>query len=305
MTYSAIPSRSLLRVRSSLLPAFLLGLCAAGFPVSAGAATAPAACARITHGSGGAPHITVTSDGNTLSASGETLTGVPEAQSADLADAASVLLLAAVTGHHNAACSDWLETEGKVAESALAASHALSLSWTGVSVHHGSQITAAGAVSLTLKAGSPDAQATLSVRNVSYSGISIAPVLPASAAAQFSLPASELASLMAATAGKPANLPAVHVTIRSLTAQRETVTLSGNGRATLTGSNDSASASGHLEVTDIGTLTDRMREAGQTKVAAALILARLVSHHSGSANTWDTTWEGGVLTVNGVPLPLK
>ena len=286
--------------------ALCLTLCTA---TSLHAASVPATCATIRHGgngSGSLDNIVVTFPGNagTLTATHQTVTGGGDSAT-DLADASSVLLLAALTGHHNAACSKWLEDQGDAAQSQITAGHALGVSWNGVSTRHATTRVSFDSAKLSISKDGANAAASLAFSGVTTSGIEAPSLMPSSAQANFSLPASELANLMAATAGKVASLPAVHVTIRSLTAHRDTVTLSGNGRATLTGEHDSASASGHLEITDISTLIDKARQDSQMKVAAALIMARLVSHKNGNANTWDTTWQGGVLTVNGVPLPLQ
>lgn len=274
------------------------------------AATVPAGCASIHHdgADNGAAfdHVVVTFPGNggTLTATHETLSGAGESATG-LADASSVLLLAALVGHHNAACSQWLENEGNAAEAALQAGHGLNVSWSNVSARHATLRIALATTSLAISRQGSDAGASLSMTGVTTSGVEAPSMIPQSAQAVFSLPADELAGLMASTAGKLAQLPAVHVTIHSLTAKRDTVELSGNGRATLTGQNSSASASGHMEIKDLSSLIDKARQDSQTKIAAALIIARLVSHKSSGSNTWDVNWEGGILTVNGVPLPLK
>ncbi len=277
------------------------------------AASVPAGCATIHHenadnGDDHAvfSHITVTfpGDSGTLTAAGQTLTGTT-GSAGDVADASSVLLLAALTGHHNAACSQWLETEGQMAQSSLAAGHTLKLAWTSVAVKRGTLHVSMAGAGLAINGAGSDAKADLTFSGVATSGTTATSLLPSSAQASFSLPVNELASLMAATAGKASQLPAVHVTIQSLSAKRDTVELSGNGRATLTGEHESASASGHLEIRDIGTLIQKAQQDSQTKIAAALVLARIVSHKNGDSNTWDTNWEGGILTVNGVPLPLR
>ncbi|MCH4090566.1 hypothetical protein [Acetobacter sp.] len=277
------------------------------------AASVPAGCATIHHqdaGSGGDhaafSHVTVTfpGDSGTLSATGQTLTGTT-GSAGDVADASSVLLLAALTGHHNAACSQWLETQGQVAQASLAAGHALHLVWTSIAVKRATLHVSIANAALTINGSGSDAKASLTFSGVTTSGTAATSLLPSSAQASFSMPTNEMASLMAATAGKSTQLPAVHVTIQSLSAKRDTVELSGNGRATLTGEHGSASASGHLEIRDIGTLIQKAQQDSQTKIAAALVLARIVSHKNGDSNTWDTNWEGGILTVNGVPLPLR
>lgn len=310
-----LSTHSLLR-RHSLwqMTASVLGFTAALWGAApAFAASVPAGCATIHHENAGSgedhaafSHITVTfpGDSGTLTAAGQTLTGTT-GSAGDVADASSVLLLAALTGHHNAACSQWLETEGKVAQASLAAGHALKLAWTSATVKRGALHVSMAGAGLAISGTGSNATAALTFSGVATSGTAATSLIPSSAQASFSLPTNELASLMAATAGKSTQLPAVHVTIQSLSAKRDTVELSGNGRATLTGEHESASASGHLEIRDIGTLIQKAQQDSQTKIAAALVLARIVSHKSGDSNTWDTNWEGGILTVNGVPLPLR
>ncbi|MFT8806572.1 MAG: hypothetical protein ABF876_17315 [Acetobacter aceti] len=310
-----LSTHSLLRRRSLWqMTASVLGFAAALWGVEpALAASVPAGCATIHHENADSgedhaafSHITVTfpANGGSLSAASQTLAGTT-GTAGDVADAASVLLLAALIGHHNAACSQWLEAEGQVAQDSLAAGHSLKLAWTSVAVKHGALHVSMANAGLAINGAGPDARAVLSFSGVATSGTAATSLIPSSAQASFSLPADELASLMAATAGKSARLPAVHVAIQSFSAKRDTVELSGNGRATLTGEHDSASASGHLEIRDISTLIQKAQQDSQTKIAAALVLARIVSHKSGDSNTWDTNWEGGILTVNGVPLPLR
>ncbi|WP_254454626.1 hypothetical protein [Acetobacter estunensis] len=274
------------------------------------AASVPAGCATIHHAAQTSAtgvtldHVTVTAGGASLQASRQTLSGPDNGSAQDLADAASVVLLSALVGRHETACSNWLENEGRLAEQQLEAGRKLAVAWKNVNVRRNTLNIRSDTAQLALATTGTNATATLSLSGVTTAGVDAPSLLPSDARANFSLPVSELAALMASTGGKAKQLPAVHVTINSLTAQRDTVTLSGNGRATLTGEHDSASASGHLEIQDISGLIDRARQDSQMKVAAALILARVVSHRSGNVNTWDTTWEGGVLTVNGVPLPL-
>ncbi|WP_243429739.1 hypothetical protein [Acetobacter sacchari] len=270
------------------------------------AAPPPGGCARISHdgGSGGAMthvHVSMDDGAATLDATRETYTGSDDS----VADAASVLLLSAFIGLHKSACSAWLEAEGKQAEADLADKQKLSVGWTGAHIRRHELQLGLGDARLSVSIDGTQANANLSMSGVSVTGVSAPSLAPQSAAAAFSLPLKDVATLMAATGGKPSSMPAVHVTINSLTARREQVQFTGHGVATLTGDVNHTSASGHLEVRHIKDLIDLARQDSQMRVAAALVLARLVSHRDGDVSAWDTTWEGGVLTVNGVPLPLK
>lgn len=301
------------RRREGLRVSALLVALTASAGVARAAPLTPA-CARIDFGKSQSQgsnttytHVALYDAGNegSLTATGEMLSGLDPADMEGVAGAASTLLLAAMTGHHTAACTDWLETEGRKVEAALGAGHSFSVSWSDVIIRHGNQQTTLAHAKLALAPQSDQTTATLTMDGITVRGIAAPSLMPTSASASFSLPQRELASLMAATAGKATSLPAVHVAIRSFAAQRDSIRLAGNGHATLTGNTDSTSAGGHLEVQDINTLIDHARQDGQMKIAAALILARMVSHSTTNGNAWDTTWEGGILTVNNVPLPIK
>lgn len=223
------------------------------------------------------------------------------------ADAASLLLVSAMTGHHNAACTDWLQQQGQSVAKGLKAGGTYDLAWSSAAISRGTAHVGIGSAHLKLE-GSTTAHtsaATLGLTGLSFRNVANQDLLPTTAHAAFSLPASELPALMAAIGGKAEQAPAVHVTISSFDAQRDTVQLKGNGTATLTGNVNATSASGHLEITELESLIEKARAAQQMKLAAGLVLARLVSHTQNGANVWNTSWEGGILTVNGFPLPLK
>ena len=95
----------------------------------------------------------------------------------------------------------------------------------------------------------------------------------------------------------------IHIHITDLNASRGDIALHGYGQATFTGDMRSSTASGHLEISHLDTLIALTRAERQMNLMAALVLARLVSHHTDTANTWNTAWKNDVLTVNGFPLP--
>lgn len=293
-----------------------LGFCASVVPLRAAQAAPPASCAVITHG---ATHdsaqgvtfenvtIRTPDGGNGLNAGKVTFTGASGEAGHDQSDAASLLLFSAITGQHTAACSAWLEQQGQTAAKALKAGGTYTIGWNSLALTKGATRITASSAHFKVE-GSTSAHtsaATLALAGLTYHEISSEALLPSSAEAAFSLPASELPALMAAIGGKSATAPSVHVTISSFDAARDTVHLKGNGTATLTGNVAATSASGHLEVSNLSALIDKARTAKQMKLAAGLVLARLVSHSQNDANVWNATWEGGVLTVNGFPLPLK
>lgn len=282
-------------------------------------AAPPASCAVISHGGVRSTGQSITLDATTLrTPDGSTSLTIKQMQFSantantaqslqDQADAASLLLLSAMTGHHNAACSEWLQRQGQNVATGLKAGANYALSWNTASIQRGTARVGLSAAALKLQGNTTahTSAATLSMSGLSFHNVANQELLPSSAQAAFSLPASELPALMAAVGGRAEQAPAVHVTISNFAAQRSTVHLQGNGSATLTGDVNATSASGHLEITNLETLIETARSAQQMKLAAGLVLARLVSKKAGDANAWNTTWSGGVLTVNGFPLPLK
>ena len=309
MKHNTIPSPAGLMLMS-------LGLCAAVVPLRATQAAAPpASCAVVTHGSAqdsahGVTYGNVvvrTPDGSSgLTAGKMTFSGGSADTAHDQADAASLLLMSAMTGRHNAACSDWLAEQGQAAATTLKAGGGYDITWNNAVLTHGTNRVSSSTAHFKVE-GSTSAHtsaATLALSGLSYQGISNEALLPSAADAAFSLPASELPALMAAIGGRSTPAPAVHVTISSFNATRDTVRMTGNGTATLTGNVNATTASGHLEVSNLEALIEKARTAKQMKLAAGLVLARLVSHTQNDANVWNTIWQGGVLTVNGFPLPL-
>ncbi|MDG6093756.1 hypothetical protein LOC54_01285 [Acetobacter sp. AN02] len=286
-------------------------------PVLAGSALAapvPGSCAVIRHdetrsaGTVVQKNVTVSLPaGPSLKASSLKVTGAKDAQSAsELADAASVLFLTAMSNHHVAACTDWLKAQGAATEAALEAGARPSFSWSALSVANGRlTIQAQSAAFSVSQADGGNAGAALSLNGLNIQGTTIPDLLPEQAQASFSMPVKELSSLMQAVGGRPSGEPVAHVNIDSFSASRGDVSLSGNGSALLTGSQDTAQASGHLEVAGLNTLISAAQSDSQTKLAAGMVVAKLVSHKSNGRNTWDASWKSGVLTVNGVPVPLR
>ncbi|OUI95659.1 hypothetical protein HK13_02200 [Acetobacter indonesiensis] len=281
-------------------------------------AAPPASCAIITHGGTQSSGHGVSYDSTTVRTpdGGTTLTvkqmhyvapSGDETSVQNQADAASLLLVSAMTGHHNAACSDWLQTQGEAVAKGLKAGGTYDLTWSGATIARGTAHVGIGSAHLKLEGSSSahTSAATLALTGLSFRNVANQDLLPSAAHTAFSLPSSELPALMAAIGGKAEQAPAVHVTISNFDAERDSVHLKGNGTATLTGNVNATSASGHLEITELESLIEKARAAKQMKLAAGLVLARLVSHAQGSANVWNTSWQGGVLTVNGFPLPLK
>ena len=283
-------------------------------------AAPPASCAIVNHGGKQVTDKNITYTSSTISTPdhktslsiGEMSYTISAAASAtdlqDQADAASLLLVSAMVGHHNAACSAWLKKQGQAIATGLEAGQSYNLTWSNASISHqktGISLSSA-ALSLSGKTGEGNAAASLAMQGLAYKNIANQDLLPESAHAAFSLPSSELPGLMAAIGGKTKEAPAVHVTISDLSAQNSDITLGGHGSAVLTGNVDATSAEGHLEIQNIESLIQKVRAIGQLKLAAALVMARFVSHReSDGGNAWNATWSGGILTVNGIPLPIK
>ncbi|MFT9066490.1 MAG: hypothetical protein ABF420_00400 [Acetobacter syzygii] len=225
----------------------------------------------------------------------------------DLAHAASLLLVSAMTGLHNGACTQWLMEQGQQVAASLKAGGHYDLTWSNATITHGMAHVAVATARYQMQGASAThaSTATLSMNGLSFHNVANQQLLPSAARATFSLPTSELPALMSAIGGRSTAAPAVHATISNFEASEGRIHLQGQGQATLTGNVAATSASGHLAITNLEDLIEKARTAHQMKLAAGLVLGRLVSHRSGEQNTWDTTWEGGVLTVNGFPLPIK
>ncbi|MBB2204359.1 hypothetical protein [Gluconacetobacter takamatsuzukensis] len=306
------------------LPALLgaaLAMAAAGS--GAHAAPLPPACAVGAAGSlSAAPaeatarnyalHFLPDAGGPSLHAASVTVSGAGGSarDMRDIIDAASVVLLGALVNHHGAGCTaDYFLSTLQPVLAGLQAGTSYDISWSAPVARTGAKQIRFGAMHLHLSGGSgaQPIAVSLDLRGAGMNGDTVlAALLPQDARSDFAIPAQALGPLLAATAGRPARSVAVPVTIRTLRARRGDMQLEGSGSAELTGSPDAASASGHMSMRNLPELIETLRAAGQTRPAAALILANLVGHHTDSAETaWDVEWAGGILTVNHIPLPLR
>lgn len=228
----------------------------------------------------------------------------------DILDAASVVLLGALVNHHGAGCTaDYFLATLQPILAGLQTGQTYDISWSSPVAQTGAKQIRFGVLHLHLAGGS-GAQPIMVSLDLGGAGMTgdtvLASLLPQDARSDFSIPAQALGPLLAATAGRPARSVAVPVTIRTLRARRGDMQLEGSGSAELTGSPDAASASGHMSMRNLPELIETLRAAGQTRPAAALIMANLVGHHADAADTsWDVEWAGGILTVNHIPLPLR
>lgn len=255
------------------------------FAPGAGAPTLHAASVTVS-GAGGSPH-----------------------DMRDILDAASVVLLGVLVNHHGVGCkSDYFLATLQPILAGLEAGKSYDISWSSPVATTGAKQIRFSALHLHL-AGGNDAQpiaVSLDLHGAGMNGDSVlSALLPQDARSDFAVPVQALGPLLAATAGRPARSIAVPVTIRTLHARRGDMQLDGNGTAELTGNPDAASASGHMSMRNLPELIDTLRAAGQTRPAAALILANLVGHHAATDTSWDVEWMGGILTVNHIPLPLR
>ncbi|GBQ91916.1 hypothetical protein AA13595_3221 [Gluconacetobacter johannae DSM 13595] len=298
--------------------AIVLGTAVATAP-SARAAPLPGDCAVAGADSGGA----TTAHGYRLRFSGGMASpslhaatvsvkgdGAAATPGRDILDAASVVLLGALTNHHAAGCTPgyFADTVGPVLHG-LGADGSYDLAWSSPVIVNGPNRISFRTIHLHLAGAGPDMPvvASLDIQDASTDGQGgLSPVLPQQAHSVFSIPARSIGPLLAAVSGRPAQGVAVPVTIRSLSAQRSDMRLDGSGSAVLTGNPDAASASGHMSMRNLPVLIAAVRAMGQTRVATALILANLVGHHADPGETsWDVAWQGGILTVNQIPLPLR
>lgn len=228
----------------------------------------------------------------------------------DILDAASVVLLGALTNHHVPGCTPgyFTDTVSPVLRG-LGADGSYDLTWSHPTIANGLTRMSFRTIHLHLAGAGTDMPvvASLEIQDAATTGQGgLSSLLPQQARSVFSIPARSLGPLLAAVSGRPTQGVAVPVTIRSLTAQRSDMRLDGSGSAVLTGNPDAASATGHMSMRNLPDLIAAVRAMGQTRVATALILANLVGHHADADDTsWDVAWQGGILTVNRIPLPLR
>jgi hypothetical protein len=318
-------SPSMLRLATLRLAMFSLATLMGGLVVTAGPASAtplPASCAVAHAGDlSVSPDVATAQDyrlrfsagaeSPSLHAGTLTVKGGDGAggDARDILDAASVVLLGGLTNHHGAGCSsDYFTSSVSPVVAGLKAGKVYDVTWSALTAVSGATRLSFTALHLHLAGATPGqpVAVTLEIRGAQTNGDTVlASLLPQEARSDFSIPARSLAPLLAATAGRPAHDVAVPVTISALTARHGDMRLDGSGTAILTGSPDAASATGHMSMRNLPELIATLHAAGQTRASTALILANLVGHHADMDTSWDVDWQGGILTVNRIPLPLR
>ncbi|WP_240906355.1 hypothetical protein [Komagataeibacter xylinus] len=240
-------------------------------------------------------------------------TGLEPQALRDMEDVASLVLLATLTGHHSQGCAqDYFVSAATPIMDGLRAGRSYDLIWqdgllssgeTKLSFHR-AHLHLAGA-----RGDTAPATLTLDTQGLGITGSHntlLVNALPQQATANASVPSASLVPLAAAITGHPTETVMVPLHVSSLTAQRGTMQITGNGDASLTGNTDASSANGHIQVQNLDAVIETLRNAGQTRASAALVLAKLFGHKSASGGTgWDVSWEGGVMTVNHIPLPIR
>ena len=309
-------------MKTFLLTTALVALSCIGV---AQATALPATCAHVAvassqpHGAG-----SLAGHGYDLSLAGEaqrtfhagdisaTGTGLAPQALRDMEDVASLVLLATLTGHHSEGCAqDYFTAAATPIMEGLRAGRSYDLTWQD-------GLLTSGATKLSfhrahLHLGGATGNATPATITLETLGVGItgthntllSNALPQQATANASVPGSALVPLAIAIAGHPAQNVMVPLHVSSLNAQRGSMQITGNGDANLTGNTDASSATGHIQVQNLDVVIDTLRNAGQTRASAALVLAKLFGHKAASGGTsWDVSWEGGVMTVNHIPLPI-
>lgn len=97
---------------------------------------------------------------------------------------------------------------------------------------------------------------------------------------------------------------AQQISINSLHAVVDTSTIDGHGIIQPGTSAATSTADVHISITDIAGLIQNVQQTAPAKVTTALTIARLMGHNNGNSTTWDVQLQGGVVTVNRVPLPI-
>jgi len=224
-----------------------------------------------------------------------------------LSDLASVALLASITGHHNFGCNGpWMKRTARNYATSVIAGARPDITWHDLTVHQGPVTVHAGAAHLQLS-GQDGGELRLDIRfdHVTLNGTGGDVLAPDLLTARASLPPESLAALVQMAAAKDQPSRAVHTKLDSVDVTFGRTEMHGSGTAELTGYPDTMSADGDLSAIHMSGLTDRARDASLNKIAAALVIAKLVGHRDGDTTRWKLGWQGGVLTVNNVPLPLK
>ncbi|MCE2563837.1 hypothetical protein [Komagataeibacter sp. FNDCF1] len=309
-------------MKTLLLTTALVALSCIGV---ARATALPATCAHVEvassqpHGTG-----TLAGHGYDLSLAGNadrtfhaadiaaTGTGLDPQALRDMEDVASLVLLATLTGHHSEGCArDYFTSAATPIMAGLRAGHSYDLTWQGGVLTSGETKLSFRRAHLHLAGAQGDstpATLTLDTQGIGITGTHntlLASALPQQATANASVPGSALVPLAIAITGHPTQGVMVPLHVASLNAQRGAMQITGNGDANLTGNTDASSATGHIQVQNLDAVIDTLRNAGQTRASAALVLAKLFGHKAASGGTsWDVSWEGGVMTVNHIPLPI-
>ncbi|GBQ52046.1 hypothetical protein CFR77_05225 [Komagataeibacter sucrofermentans] len=231
----------------------------------------------------------------------------------DMEDVASLVLLATLTGHHSQGCAEgYFMSAATPIMDGLRAGRSYDLIWQDGLLSSGETKLSFHRAHLHLvgaKGDTAPATLTLDTQGLGIAGSHntlLVNALPQQATANASVPSASLVPLAAAIAGHPTEAVMVPLHVSSLTAQRGAMQITGNGDASLTGNTDASSANGHIQVQNLDAVIETMRNAGQTRASAALVLAKLFGHKSATGGTgWDVNWEGGVMTVNHIPLPIR
>lgn len=231
----------------------------------------------------------------------------------DMEDVASLVLLAVMTGHHSDGCEQsYFASAAAPIMDGLRTGGSYDLTWQGGLLTNGSTKLSFHRAHLHLggsKSDSAPATLTLETQGIGITGSRntlLVSALPQQATAKAAVPGSSLVPLAEAITGHPPENVMVPLHVSALSAQRGAMQITGNGDANLTGHTDASSASGHILVQNLDAVIDTLRNAGQTRASAALILAKLFGHKSETGGTsWDVSWEGGVMTVNHIPLPIR
>ncbi|RBM05406.1 hypothetical protein [Novacetimonas cocois] len=229
----------------------------------------------------------------------------------DLEDAASLVMVASLSGHHSDHCPNayFLQAVAPVLDG-VQSGKSYDLVWDNGVMSTGTVHLSFRRAHLRLTGGStPDAQAvmTLETQGVNINGSKnhlLEATMPQQASASASMPVSSMGPLAAAIVGHAAESVAVPVELTSVKAVRDTMQISGNGKATLTGNADASAGEGHIAVQHLDDIIATLRDSGQTKASAALVLAKLFGHRGTNGTSWDVNWDAGVLTVNHIPLPI-
>lgn len=227
--------------------------------------------------------------------------------SQNLAQAASLLMLSTITSRHDTACTAWLLSQGKEVLTALSNHHENKGVWQNSIIENGDIHIGMGTFAYRMQPFSPQqtSRVTAYARRLTYQNVAYQEIFPSYAQIIFDLPAYELPALMSSTGGQDQELPAVHASIKQILATRDSVKFEAAGQATITGNLALSYVKGDVGITNMEALIEKTRKAEQMRLTAALVLSRFVSHRGNNKNSWKVTWEGGVLTVNGFPVPMK